>query len=227
MNQSSRYRLAIRLGFGALALLLGLGVGLAQAEDKGPRHHAAGQYDAATSTYGVVAGDDIDAIAERFGVTLQELTTANKLSSTEIEVGQKLAIPGRPAGKTAPNESATAGIPGLGELTGPPADPQYKYSTAMPPDVATPDRVETRLGTLRFDGGIPDQATSDKLFDNLDFQRAVQAYLLALPPVNQLANRTAILAMGPANRTVPIWEQLVDSRTVELTANDNTVYSWF
>ena len=26
---------------------------------------------------------------------------------------------------------------------------------------------------------------------------------------------------------MPIWEQLVDSRTVELTANDNTPYTWF
>jgi hypothetical protein len=109
----------------------------------------------------------------------------------------------------------------------PPADPQYKYSTAMPPGVAIPDKVESRLGTLQFDGGVPDQATTDKLFDNLDFQRAVQAYLLALPPVNQLANRSAMLSMGPANKTVPIWEHLVDSRTVELTANDNTVYTWF
>ena len=98
------------------------------------------------------------------------------------------------------------------ELTGPPADPQYKYSTPMPPGVAAPVQVETRLGTLRFDSGVPDQATTDKLYDNLDFQRAVQAYLLALPPVNQLANRTAILSMGPVNKTVPIWEQLVDSR---------------
>ena len=112
-------------------------------------------------------------------------------------------------------------------LDGPPANPQYKYSTEMPPDVAIPEKVETRLGTLQFDGGVPDAPTADKLFDNLDFQRAVQAYLLGLPPVNQLSNRTAILSMGPANKTVPIWEELVDSRTVELTANDNTVYSWF
>jgi len=112
-------------------------------------------------------------------------------------------------------------------LTGPPANPQYKYSTPMPPDVASPDEVETRLGTLTFDSGVPDQATTDKLYDNLDFQRAVQAYLLALPPVNQLSNKTAILAMGPVNKTVPIFEQLMDSRTVMLTANDNTVYSWF
>ena len=55
----------------------------------------------------------------------------------------------------------------------------------------------------------------------------MQAYLLGLPPVNQLANKSAILSMGPANKTVPIWEQLVDSRTVELTANDNTAYTWF
>lgn len=52
---------------------------------------------------------------------------------------------------------------------------------------------------------MPDQASTDKIYDSLDFQRAVQAYLLALPVVNQMANRAAILAMGPANATVPIW----------------------
>ncbi len=112
-------------------------------------------------------------------------------------------------------------------LEGPPARPEFKFSTAMPSDVAIPDQVETRLGTLHFDSGVPDEATAQALYDNLDFQRAVQAYLLALPPVNQLANRNAILSMGPVNKTVPIWEQLVDSRTVELTANDNTPYTWF
>jgi hypothetical protein len=124
--------------------------------------------------------------------------------------------------------AAMAAAPAMAQmLSGPPADPQYKYSPPMPPGVAAPEKVETRLGTLRFDSGIPDQATTDKLYDNLDFQHAVQAYLLGLPPANQLANRGAILTMGPANVTVPIWEQLVDSRTVELTANDNTPYTWF
>jgi hypothetical protein len=111
-------------------------------------------------------------------------------------------------------------------LSGPPADPQLKFSTPMPPGVASPDKVETRLGTLNFFDGFPDKASAEKLFDNLDFQRAVQAYLLALPPVNQAANRNAVRVLGPANQTIPIWEQLVDSRTVGLTFNDNTVYSW-
>jgi len=68
-------------------------------------------------------------------------------------------------------------------LTGAPAEPNIKYSTQMPPGVAAPAQVETRLGTLRFDSGVPDEATTDKLYDKLDFQRAVQAYLLGLPPV--------------------------------------------
>ena len=106
------------------------------------------------------------------------------------------------------------------------AQSQYQYSTPLPPGIASPDKVETRLGTLRFFDGFPDKATVEKLYDNLDFQRAVQAYLLALPPVSQVANRKAILELGPANTTVPIFEQLMDSRSIFLTANDNTVYSW-
>ena len=111
-------------------------------------------------------------------------------------------------------------------LTGASPSPGYKFSTPMPPGVAAPDKVETRFGTLKFFDGFPDQASAEKIYDNLDFQRAVQAYLLALPVVSQAANRDAILDLGPANTTVPIWESLVDSRTVELTANDNTPYTW-
>lgn len=121
----------------------------------------------------------------------------------------------------------TAGSTLAQPLTGTPAPPVLKFTTPMPPGVVVPDSVDTRLGALRFLDGVPDQASTDRIYDNLDFQRAVQAYLLALPVVNQMANRAGILAMGPANTTVPIWEQLVDSRTVELTANDNTPYTWF
>lgn len=97
----------------------------------------------------------------------------------------------------------------------------------MPSGVASPDAVDTRFSTLRFFDGVPDLGSTDKIYDNLDFQRAVQAYLLALPVVNQVANRSGILSVGPVNTTVPIWENVVDSRTFELTANDNTPYTWF
>jgi hypothetical protein len=109
-------------------------------------------------------------------------------------------------------------------LSGPPASPGLKYSTPMPPGVATPGKVETRLGTLNFFDGFPDKASVDKLYDNLDFQRAVQAYLLALPAVSQAANRNAIRSLGPVNTVVPVFH--MDSRSIFLTANTNTLYSW-
>ena len=120
----------------------------------------------------------------------------------------------KPSEETAAQKSAPAGA-------------QFKFSTPIPPGIAIPDTLQTRFGTLNFFGGFPDKASVDKLYDNLDFQRAVQAYLLALPVVSQATNRDAILKLGPANFTVPIWETMVDSRTTELTANNNTPYTWF
>ena len=100
--------------------------------------------------------------------------------------------------------AATRPGPALAQmLTGAPAEPDMKYSTPMPSGIAVPDRVETRLGTLSFFDGFPDKDTADKLFDNLDFQRAVQAYLLAIPAVSQVADRNACLTLGPANLTIP------------------------
>jgi hypothetical protein len=111
-------------------------------------------------------------------------------------------------------------------LEAPASAAPYKMQTAIPPGIAAPDEIETRLGTLKLRDGFPDKPTVEKLYDNLDFQRAVQAYLLALPPVSQVANRNAVLTLGPANTTVPIFEQLMNSRSIFLTANTNTVYSW-
>jgi len=104
--------------------------------------------------------------------------------------------------------------------------PQMKITTTVPPGIESPDKVKTRLGTLKFFDGFPDKATVDKLYDNLDFQRAVQAYLLAIPAVNQAAMRKALLQWGPANSTMPIWEELVFPRTVGLTFNTSTTYCW-
>ena len=63
--------------FSALALVICLVASGAQAADRGPLKYAEGQYDAASGAYTVVRGDDLDAIAERFGVTVAELKEAN------------------------------------------------------------------------------------------------------------------------------------------------------
>lgn len=102
----------------------------------------------------------------------------------------------------------------------------YKMTTPVAPGVAVPDKVESSIGTLNLSYGYPDEATVEKIYDNLDRSRALQAYLMAIPVVNQAGMRDSLRKVGPFNQTNAIWEDLVDSRTVELTANDNTVYSF-
>jgi hypothetical protein len=124
--------------------------------------------------------------------------------------------------------SAPAGAQQTTGATGsPPAAPaHYKMTTPIAPGVAVPDKIETSIGALNLSDGYPDAATVKKIYDNLDRSRALQAYLLAIPIVNQAGMRASLRKWGPDNQTDVIWENLVDSKTVELTANDNTVYSF-
>ena len=113
-----------------------------------------------------------------------------------------------------------AAIPGWAQSS------QYTMTTDIPPGIAMPDSVETRLGTLKFFDGFPDDASVEKIYDNLDFQRAVQAYLLALPAVNMAGLREGLLQLGPPNTTIPTFDTMMDSRSLFLTANANTAYTW-
>lgn len=101
-----------------------------------------------------------------------------------------------------------------------------KYATPISPGVAVPNKIESSIGTLDLNYGYPKAATVEKIYDNLDRSRALQAYLMAIPIVNQAGMRDSLSKFGPINQTDVIWESLVDARTVELTANDNTIYNF-
>jgi hypothetical protein len=45
------------------------------------------------------------------------------------------------------------------------------------------ETIDTRIGKLTFESGYPSQETVEKLYDEMDFQRAAQAYLWGLPAV--------------------------------------------
>ena len=114
-----------------------------------------------------------------------------------------------------------AGLCGLG-----PVRPvQAETYPPIPPSLTTPDQVETSIGTLNFRDGIPDQATADKLYDQLDLQRGVSAYLNGLRGVSILAARNGIRAAGVKdNEGVLIFSELMDAQSLFLTANADTIY---
>ena len=56
-----------------------------------------------------------------------------------------------------------------------------KYAAKVPPSIQTPDTVKTRIGTLKFFDGLPDEETVQKVYDNLDFARGVEAFMAGMP----------------------------------------------
>src|SRR5215467_2891376 len=45
------------------------------------------------------------------------------------------------------------------------------------------ETIDTRIGKLTFESGYPSQETVQKLYDEMDFQRACQAYIWGIPAV--------------------------------------------
>jgi hypothetical protein len=86
------------------------------------------------------------------------------------------------------------------------------------------ESVDSRLGKLEFEAGYPANETVEKLYDELDFQRAVQAYLWALPMASYGAMADAHRALGADSHTVIIADKLAEPRHLALTANQDTPY---
>ena len=82
---------------------------------------------------------------------------------------------------------------GLAASSGP---ARAEGDTPIPPSLTTPDQVGTSIGTLKFRDGIPDAATAAKIYDQLDFQRGVSAFLNGLRGVSIYAARQGIRDAG-------------------------------
>jgi hypothetical protein len=103
--------------------------------------------------------------------------------------------------------------------------PTPKYSAKVPPSIQTPDTVQTRIGTLKFFDGLPDQDTVQKVYDNLDFSRGVEAFLSGMPAASVYAACEGIDQIGAKrNQGIAITEDLMDARSLFLTPNSTTVY---
>ncbi len=120
---------------------------------------------------------------------------------------------------------AGAAIVALGITSQAQAGPEY--AAKAPPSITTPDSVETRIGTLNFFDGLPDEATTEKVYDNLDFLRGVEAFLSAMPAASVHAICTGLAGVGvKANESIGITEDLMDARSLFLTPNSTTVYAF-
>jgi hypothetical protein len=92
------------------------------------------------------------------------------------------------------------------------------------PSFAHSETVDTRIGKVELQAGYPSKASAQKLFDEMDFQRATQAFIWALPAVGfhglHLAQRDTFAAR---DGDVVLYETLKDKAGM-LTPNLTTLY---
>jgi len=95
---------------------------------------------------------------------------------------------------------------------------------SVPDSILTPEKVETSLGTLEFKNGVPTEDTAEKLYDNLDFTYAYRAFMDTMRGVSIQALKKGMVDIGVKENEVLIFSELLDSNSLFLTANADTVY---
>jgi hypothetical protein len=95
---------------------------------------------------------------------------------------------------------------------------------AISPAISTPDKAESRLGTLEFKDGAPNTATVTKVYDHVDFTHAYNAFVNTMQGVSIAAIRKGMLSIGVKDNQVLVFSELMDAKSLFLTANADTVY---
>jgi len=97
-------------------------------------------------------------------------------------------------------------------------------ATALPPGLHTPDRVDTRVGTLEFKDGTPTIDTAQKVRDALDFTAALNVFNNSFRGASAYALRKGFQSIGAEDNSIIIFSELMDANSLFLTANADTVY---
>jgi hypothetical protein len=95
---------------------------------------------------------------------------------------------------------------------------------ATPASLLIPDKVVTSLGALDFKDGAPSAGTTQKLYDNLDFLHAQNVYLNTFQGASTYAVGEGLKSVGVEDNNFVIFSNLMDSKSLFLTANADVVY---
>ena len=87
-------------------------------------------------------------------------------------------------------------------------------------------RIETRMGSLDYKAGFPTSETVERLYNEMDYQRAVLAHQLSDNLVSFYSMHTGVRdsVKGSKIGNLAIWENFLDTKADVLTGNDTTIY---
>lgn len=95
---------------------------------------------------------------------------------------------------------------------------------AVVQSLGTPDKVETRIGTLDFKDGAPTVETTQKVYDTLDFTRALNVFNNSFRGASAYAIAKGFKDIGAEYNTCVIFSELMDAKSLFLTGNADTIY---
>jgi hypothetical protein len=85
------------------------------------------------------------------------------------------------------------------------------------------ETLKTRFGNFGFKNGYPVGDAAARLFEIQKLSRAIEVYQTQMMRVSEIALREGMRAFGSKTpQQVVIWENLMDAKTVLLTANTET-----
>jgi hypothetical protein len=90
--------------------------------------------------------------------------------------------------------------------------------------ISTPDRLDSRIGGLDFIDGFPSPATTELVYDHLDFVHALNVYLDGFAGASTYALRKGFQEVGANDNEILMFSELMGSESLFLTANADTVY---
>ncbi len=99
-----------------------------------------------------------------------------------------------------------------------------QVSDATLASISAPDSVETRIGKLEFKDGVPSAETARTVYDTLDFTRALNVYNNSFRGASALGLVKGFQEVGAGSGDIVIFEELMDSNSLFLTGNADTVY---
>jgi len=92
-----------------------------------------------------------------------------------------------------------------------------------------PEMMKTRFGTLKFPGGYPTEETVQKVYDEMDVQRATQLYLDMYPALSAhglMKGWVRDLDMRDSSH-ISVTADRLDSSALVLTGNTESLYAFF
>ena len=71
--------------------------------------------------------------------------------------------------------------------------------------LSAPESIDTRIGTLEFNKGVPSDATARNIFDTMDFTRAVNAYNNSFRGASALGLKKGFQSVGAESGDIVIF----------------------